>query len=93
MAEVIQFNCPVCGTLLRLPLALAAERGPCPNCLREIIAPDPFRGIGAYEIPVAMPEEIEPLRPVAEAPPEAAEPKKAASTTAEPAEPKASRKS
>jgi hypothetical protein len=68
MAEVIQFNCPVCGTLLRLPLALAAERGPCPNCQREIIAPDPYRGIGAYEIPVAMPEEIEPLRSVAEAP-------------------------
>jgi predicted RNA-binding Zn-ribbon protein involved in translation (DUF1610 family) len=53
MAEVIQFNCPSCGTLLRLPLALAACQGPCPNCGREIIAPDPDRGSGAHE---AVPE-------------------------------------
>lgn len=73
MAEVIQFNCPVCATLLRLPLAMASERGPCPNCQREIMAPDPYRGIGAYEIPVAPPpREIEPFRPFAEAPPEPA---------------------
>jgi hypothetical protein len=72
MAEVIQFNCPVCGTLLRLPLAMASERGPCPHCQREIIAPDPLRGIGAFEIPVPPPpREIEPFRPFLESPPEA----------------------
>lgn len=47
MAEVIQFNCPSCGTTLRLPLAMAACQGPCPHCDREIVAPDPVRGIGA----------------------------------------------
>lgn len=49
MAEMIQFNCPSCGTLLRLPRAMAACQGPCPNCGREIIAPDPDRGTGAHE--------------------------------------------
>ena len=49
MAEVIQFNCPSCGTMLRLPLAMAACQGPCPNCGREIIAPDPERGTVAHE--------------------------------------------
>lgn len=69
MAEVIQFNCPVCGTLLRLPLAMASERGPCPNCQREIMAPDPARGIGAFEISMPpQPREIEPFRPFAESP-------------------------
>ncbi len=50
MAEVIQFNCPSCGTLLRLPLAMAACQGPCPKCDREIVAPDPTRGTGAHEV-------------------------------------------
>ena len=54
MAEVIQFHCPACGTMLRLPLELAAQKGPCPECDREIIAPDPYRGIGALEAPAAV---------------------------------------
>lgn len=58
MAEVIQFNCPACGTLLRLPLAVAAQQGPCPSCGREIIAPDPGRGIGAHEVPAAVAVEV-----------------------------------
>ena len=49
MAEVIQFNCPSCGTMLRLPLAMAACQGPCPKCGREIVAPDPERGTDAHE--------------------------------------------
>jgi hypothetical protein len=53
MAEVIQFNCPSCGTLLRLPLAMAACQGPCPKCDREIVAPDPARGTNAHEAIVA----------------------------------------
>ncbi|MEO5712967.1 MAG: hypothetical protein ABIT37_05725 [Luteolibacter sp.] len=70
MAEVIQFNCPVCGTLLRLPLDLAAQKGPCPTCQREIIAPDPFRGIGAFEAPDprSFPRD-EPFRPFVDSPP------------------------
>lgn len=50
MAEAIQFNCPACGTLLRVPHAMAAKEGPCPVCQREIIAPDPATGIPAHEV-------------------------------------------
>jgi hypothetical protein len=64
MAEMIQFPCPVCGTALRLPLAMAAVRGPCPNCSQEIIAPDPARGLAAHKVPVPEPPvEIEPVGP------------------------------
>jgi len=78
MAEVIQFNCPACGTMLRLPLSMAAQHGPCPNCEREIIAPDPYRGIGAYEMPAAPPpREVEPSQPFAESPPVVPEERKA----------------
>ena len=67
MADLIQFNCPACGTMLQLPLAMSAHQGPCPNCDRQIAAPDPYEGIGAFEIPVPPPpEEIEPFRPFAE---------------------------
>ena len=70
MAEVIQFNCPACGTMLRLPLALAAQQGPCPNCDRKIVAPDPARGIAAFELPVPPPPKaIEPFQAFAESPP------------------------
>ncbi|MEO5913409.1 MAG: hypothetical protein ABIS50_04195 [Luteolibacter sp.] len=70
MAEVIQFNCPACGTTLRLPLAMAAQQGPCPSCQREIVAPDPYRGIGGYEVPPpVLSIEPEPYRPFAETPP------------------------
>jgi hypothetical protein len=54
MAEVIQFHCPACGTALRLPLHMAARQGPCPLCGREIVAPDPYRGAGAYPAPPAV---------------------------------------
>ncbi|MEO7101266.1 MAG: hypothetical protein ABI162_18080 [Luteolibacter sp.] len=70
MAEVILFNCPACGTMLRLPLTMAAERGPCPTCGREIVAPDPYRGIGAQEAPFAeFSKALEPFRPFADSPP------------------------
>ncbi|MEO8613641.1 MAG: hypothetical protein ABI600_00750 [Luteolibacter sp.] len=70
MAEVIQFNCPVCGTTLRLPLDLAAQKGPCPTCQHEIIAPDPYRGIGALEAPSPVVLRAnEPFRPFADSPP------------------------
>ncbi len=70
MAEVIQFNCPLCATTLRLPLALAGQQGPCPGCQGEIVAPDPNRGVGAKpaEAPPPPPEP-EPFRPFAESPP------------------------
>ncbi len=70
MAEVIQFNCPVCGTMLRLPLAMAARQGPCPKCQREIVAPDPYRGIGAHEAPPPVVLQVPaPFRPFVETPP------------------------
>jgi hypothetical protein len=74
MAEVIQFNCPACGTLLRLPLAMAGAKGPCPSCQKEIIAPSPAFGIGAFEIPVSsLPREIAPFQPFPESVPPANE--------------------
>ena len=70
MADQIQFHCPVCGTTLRLPLEMAASQGPCPCCQREIVAPDPYRGIGAYEpAPPPAPKPAEPFRPFADSPP------------------------
>ncbi len=70
MAEVIQFNCPLCATTLRLPLALSGQQGPCPGCQGEIVAPDPYRGVGAKpaEAPPPPPEP-EPFKPFAESPP------------------------
>lgn len=57
MAELIQFPCPACRTILRLPLAMAGRSGPCPRCGRDLIAPDPFQGLGARESqPVPPPE-------------------------------------
>lgn len=70
MAEMIQFTCPACGTILRLPLAMAALEGPCPHCRQEIVAPDPYRGIGArLHVPVVLKVEPEPFRPFVESPP------------------------
>jgi hypothetical protein len=67
MAEMIQFPCPVCSTTLRLPLAMAAARGPCPSCSQEIIAPDPARGLAALKVPFPeLPQEIEPVPPEVE---------------------------
>ena len=49
MVEIIQFNCPACNTMLRLPLAMTAQQGPCPHCGREIVSPDAYQGIAAHE--------------------------------------------
>ena len=55
MTDVIQFDCPACGTTLRVPPAAAGFEGPCPRCTVEIIAPDPMTGhaarlAGAWEM-------------------------------------------
>ena len=71
MAEVIQFSCPACDVRLRLPLAMAGARGPCPSCGQEIIAPDPERGLDARE-PAPTPP---PAAPAPSPPPEIPEPK------------------
>lgn len=64
MAELIQFPCPACRTTLRLPLAMAGRSGPCPRCGRDLIAPDPFQGLGARESrPV---QSVDPIRGIAE---------------------------
>ncbi len=69
MAEQIQFNCPVCATLLRLPLEMAGVSGPCPCCSREIVAPDPNVGTVTQELPEPIPVTFEPFKPFAESPP------------------------
>ncbi len=70
MADLIHFTCPACGAMLRLPLELAAQQGPCPCCAREIVAPDPYRGIGASEpAPPPPPKLLESVRPFADSPP------------------------
>ena len=50
MAEVIQFNCPACGTTLRVPLLSAGQQGPCPWCGTHLCSPDPERGTAASTI-------------------------------------------
>ena len=70
MADVIQFNCPACAAMLRLPLDLAASEGPCPCCQSDIIAPDPYRGIGAHlPPPPTQAAPIEAFRPFSDSPP------------------------
>ncbi len=58
MTDVIQFDCPACGTTLRVPPAAAGFEGPCPRCAVEIIAPDPMTGHAAR---LAGLREMEPL--------------------------------
>lgn len=57
MADLIQFHCPACGVMLRLPLSMAGSKGPCPRCARLILAPEPHRGLGAriHPTPVEPP--------------------------------------
>lgn len=85
MAELIQFSCPSCETVLRLPIDQAGWQGPCPRCHQEIIAPDPSLGTGARIVdelavpPVAESESpasdaIEPPEPEATDPPPPIEP-------------------
>lgn len=52
MADLIQFHCPACGVLLRLPLSMAGSKGPCPRCARLLLAPEPLRGLGPRIHPV-----------------------------------------
>lgn len=39
--ENYTFACPACGIHLGVPRSLAGVRGPCPQCHREITAPEP----------------------------------------------------
>jgi len=52
MPDLIQFECPSCAAILRIPLEMSGSQGPCPICSHEIVAPNPYTGAGAYE-PVA----------------------------------------
>lgn len=62
MPDLIQFECPACAATLRVPVAMAGLRGPCPSCQREIIAPNPETGIGAH-FPPRAPEPVAPPEP------------------------------
>lgn len=69
--ETLQFHCPACRTLLRVPIAVAGTQGPCPACGREIIAPIPDRGLEARlapedtfaPFPGSAPPETSPAQP------------------------------
>lgn len=54
MADLIQFHCPACGVMLRLPLSMAGSKGPCPRCARMLLAPEPLRGLGPRIHPVQI---------------------------------------
>ncbi|BCU75558.1 hypothetical protein [Luteolibacter sp. LG18] len=56
MAEALQFHCPSCGSVLRIPSTGAGMRGPCPHCRQPIVAPDPLRGIPAFVLATAPAE-------------------------------------
>lgn len=60
MPDLIQFDCPSCAATLRVPLEMAGLRGPCPICHRDIIAPNPYTGIGAHFPPHHPAPQIEP---------------------------------
>jgi len=49
--DIIQFHCPACRTLLRVPPAAAGFQGPCPVCQRDIVGPVPDKGLEARLAP------------------------------------------
>jgi len=49
MPDLIQFECPSCAAILRIPLEMSGSQGPCPICAHEIVAPNAYTGAGAYE--------------------------------------------
>lgn len=64
--EVIQFHCPICRILLRVPASSADVPGPCPACGKRISAPprasdpfQPFPATAAHE--PAPPVSVAPL--------------------------------
>ncbi|MBK1828219.1 hypothetical protein [Haloferula rosea] len=82
LMDIIQFHCPACRTLLRVPPAAAGFQGPCPACQREIVGPVPAKGLEARLAPEdaftpfpgspipAPPSEPEPTPPASEPTPE-----------------------
>jgi hypothetical protein len=69
MPELIQFDCPSCAETLRIPLEMAGLRGPCPICHRDIVAPNPYTGIGAHFPPHQPMPEIGPVEEIIANPP------------------------
>lgn len=79
MPDLIQFECPSCAATLRIPIESSGQQGPCPVCHHEIVAPDPYTGIGAYLAmatlaPSAPPPSPEELPAFADPLPEPAQP-------------------
>lgn len=68
MADLIQFNCPACGVMLRLPLSMAGSKGPCPRCARLLLAPEPLRGLGPRIQPVQTAPSLLDLREIGTVP-------------------------
>lgn len=59
MPDLIQFDCPACSATLRIPIEMSGHQAPCPVCHHEIVAPNPYTGVGAYS-----PQPPPPPRPV-----------------------------
>ena len=55
--DIYSFACPACGIHLSVPRVLAGVRGPCPQCHREITAPEPTEG--EFPTPFADPAPAE----------------------------------
>ena len=60
MPDLIQFECPSCAAILRIPLEMSGQQGPCPICSHEIVAPNPHTGVGAYEPGAVQHHSIQP---------------------------------
>lgn len=43
----IQFNCPSCGAMIRVPDAAAGKKGTCPRCSEKLLVPDLATAAGA----------------------------------------------
>ena len=55
MSDPIQFECPSCAAVLRVPFEMAGFQAPCPICHHQIAAPNPHTGMRAYLPPPPPP--------------------------------------
>lgn len=49
----IQFNCPSCGAMIRVPDTAAGKKGTCPRCNEKLLVPDLATAAGAAGLPPA----------------------------------------
>ncbi len=51
----IQFNCPSCGAMIRVPDTAASKKGTCPRCGEKLLVPDLPTATGAEGLPPLVP--------------------------------------